>query len=79
MKIILPTDFLEIIKDKSLLLDTNFFIDAFLNPTEFGKFMNQLRENRIILLTLDVVRMEFLKGAPNDQKYKEKKNSLKKW
>jgi len=73
MKIIIPIDFFSNLKGVPLLLDTNVFIDAFLRPTEFGKFMNQLRENRITLVTLDAVRMEFLKGAPNEQKYKEKK------
>lgn len=76
MKILLPADLLSILKDSHLLLDTNVFIDTFLNPTEFGKFINQLRENRITLVTIDVVRFEFLKGAPNLQKHKEKEELI---
>ena len=72
MKIILPTDFLEIIKDKGLLLDTNFFIDAFLNSVEFGAFIKQLKDANVTLISLDVVKIEFLKGAVNTPKYKEK-------
>jgi predicted nucleic acid-binding protein len=52
------------------------FIDTSLNSTEFGKFINQLRENRITLVTIDAVRFEFLKGAPNLQKYKEKEELI---
>lgn len=59
MKIILPTDFLEIIKDKGLLLDTNFFIDAFLNSVEFGAFIKQLKDANVTLISLDVVKKEY--------------------
>lgn len=76
MKILIPTDLLSILKDAHLLLDTNVFIDTSLNSIEFGKFINQLKGNRTTLVTLDVVRFEFLKGAPNLQKYKEKEELL---
>lgn len=72
MKIITPPDFFQIFKEKHLLLDTSVFIDSFLNPTEFGKFFNKLKTNGATLVSLDVVKIEFLKGAIDSAKFKEK-------
>lgn len=72
MKIITPPDFLRIFKQVHILLDTSVFIDAFLNPVEFGKFFNNLKMQDNTLVSLDVVKIEFLKGAPNSEKYKQK-------
>lgn len=72
MKIIIPPDFLQILEGKHLLLDTCVFIDAFLNPTQFGEFFNKLRDADIVLVCIDVVKAEFLKGALSDLKYDEK-------
>lgn len=72
MKIIIPPDFLQILEEKHLLLDTNVFIDAFLNPVEFAEFFNKLHDADVVLVSLDVVKAEFLKGAANQAKYEEK-------
>lgn len=74
MKIIIPPDFFQILKDKHALLDTSVFIDAFLHSVEFGKFFNDLKTQRITLVSLDAVKIEFLKGAPNVEKYNQKKD-----
>lgn len=74
MKIITPPDFFQIFKDKHILLDTSVFIDAFLNPKSFGEFFNELKSNNTTLVTLDVVKIEFLKGAPNIEKYNQKRD-----
>lgn len=72
MKIIIPPDFFQTFKDKHILLDTSVFIDAFLNPVQFGEFFNNLRTQRTTLISLDVVKTEFLKGAPTVEKYNQK-------
>lgn len=76
MEIILPPDFLQILKDKFLLLDTCVFIDAFSHPSEFGKFFNKLKDNETSLLTIDDVITEFLKGSSTDTKFDEKKEFI---
>ena len=73
MKIITPSDFFQIFKNKHILLDTSVFIDAFLNPVRFGEFFNNLRAQETTLVSLDVVKTEFLKGAPTVEKYNQKK------
>ena len=73
MKIITPSDFFRTFKDFHILLDTSVFIDAFLNPVNFGEFFNNLRAQGTILVSLDVVKIEFLKGAPAVEKYNQKK------
>lgn len=73
MKIITPSDFFQIFKNKHILLDTSAFIDAFLNPVRFGEFFNNLRTQETTLVSLDVVKTEFLKGAPTVEKYNQKK------
>lgn len=72
MKIITPPDFFQTFRDTYLLLDTSAFIDAFLNPSEFGKFFNELKSHDATLLSLDSVKIEFLKGAPTAEKYNQK-------
>ena len=72
VEIILPTNLLSVIRGKYLLLDTSVFIDAFNHPSEFTEFLNDLRIQEVTLLTIDLVKIEFLKGAPDDDRYKEK-------
>lgn len=73
MKIVTPQDFLLILKNKFLLLDTSVFIDAQISPVEFDKFFNQLKENGTTLMTIDAVLLEFIKGAQDVKKLKEKR------
>lgn len=72
MRIITPPDFLQTFKDTHILLDTSVFIDSFLNPKEFGGLFNELKTQGTTLISLDVVKIEFLKGAPNIEKYRQK-------
>lgn len=72
IKIIPSTNFISVIKNKYLLLDTNVFIDTLLNPHSFFDFLNDLKKQQVTLSTIDMVKMEFLKGAPDEQKYIEK-------
>lgn len=74
MKIITPQGFFQTFKDKHILLDTSVFIDSFLHPAEFGQFFNSLRAQGSTLVSLDAVKIEFLKGAPNAEKYKQKED-----
>jgi len=74
MKIITPQDFFQLLKDTHVLLDTSVFIDAFLNSVEFGKFFNDLKTHGATLVSLGAVKTEFLKGAPNVEKYNQKKD-----
>ncbi|MBI2007529.1 MAG: hypothetical protein HYS83_02425 [Candidatus Blackburnbacteria bacterium] len=73
MQIIKPPDFLSVVNSKHVLLDTTVFIDAMLHPAEFANFFNELKDSEVTLVTLEVVVMEFVKGAANDIKFKEKK------
>lgn len=68
MKVVLPEDFLSILKNHHLLLDTSVFIDTSINNPEFEQFFNQLRRNNITIVTIDAAVAEFLKGAPDKQK-----------
>lgn len=74
MKIITPQDFFQAFKDKHILLDTSVFIDSFLHPAEFGEFFNSFKAQGATLVSLDAVKIEFLKGAPNKEKYKQKED-----
>lgn len=76
MKIIKSEGFLPIIKGKHLLLDTNVFIDALTKPTVFTEFFNELKQYDVTITTIDFVVVEFLKGAPNEQKNSEKKEFI---
>lgn len=78
MKIIKAPDLLQITSKKHLLLDTNVFIDAFSNPIEFATFFNELRDNYTTLVTLDLIRVEFVKGAFDEVRIKEKEEFLDK-
>ncbi len=76
MKIHQAPDFLSTTKGKHILLDTTFFIDAFLHPEAFAELTNQLRSNLCTLVTIKPVLHEFTKGAPNPEKLSEKEEFL---
>lgn len=76
MKIITAPGFLQTLKSSYLLLDTNVFIDAFHNPSEFGQFFNELKENEVTLVTVDAVQVEFTKGSSELIKFEEKNKFL---
>ncbi len=72
MKIITTPEFFQTLKGSFILLDTNIFIDAFHNPSEFGQFFKQLKENQINIVTIDAVQIEFTKGSSDITKLEEK-------
>lgn len=74
IEIIAPPNLISVVKNKHLLLDTNVFIDCSLNPQVFINFLNSLKQNQITLTTIDLVKIEFLKGAPELNKFKEKES-----
>lgn len=78
MKIVIPQEFFPTLKNSYLLLDTNVFIDAFHNPSEFGEFFNELKDNGVTLVTIDTVLIEFTKGSSEPKKLEEKKEYLEK-
>jgi len=78
MKIVIPQDLFSAIKNKHLLLDTNVFIDTSVHFNDFFNFISKLKGQNITLVTIDLVKIEFLKGAPTIQKYKEKNELIEK-
>lgn len=76
MRITIPEDFLPSIKNKHLLLDTCVFIDALLNPGEFGGLFETLRNNGIILVTIEPVLIEFVQGTFDEKKMNDKKEFI---
>lgn len=76
MKIIYPPRFFTELKDQHLLLDCSFFIDSSNHKIEFEEFISRCRENNITLVTLELVKAEFLKGSENSSKYDIKREFL---
>ena len=78
IKIVTSPDLISVVRNKHILLDTNVFIDCSLNPNVFIDFLNMLKNNQITLTTIDLVLIEFLKGASDIIKYNEKRDLAKK-
>lgn len=76
MDIIKAPNFLSQTKNKHLLLDTSIFIDGLINPSEFQKLFDELKDNKCALVTIVPVMVEFVKGAQNIQKFEIKKSYL---
>lgn len=72
MGLILPPNFLQSLKYKHLLLDTNVFIDGLLHPNDFSDFFGTLKANEVTLVTIDLVKIEFLRGSQDADTYKKK-------
>lgn len=64
--------FLTSLKEKHLLLDTNFFRDVAVKPTIYNDFINELKSSDVTLATIDLVKYELLKGSSNRDKYDAK-------
>lgn len=77
MKIHLPAEFLSKVKNKHILLDTSFFIDASLNPTRFEGLITNLQANQSVLVTIDAVLWEFYKGTKEASLLKIKRTLVK--
>lgn len=78
MGLVIPQDLFSTLRYKHLLLDTNIFIDALLHPSDFTDFFNKLKNAEITLATIDLVKIEFLRGAADDATYNQKEEVLKK-
>lgn len=74
MGLIIPLGLTSSLNNRHLLLDTNIFIDASKHPEDFADFFNILKKSNITVATIDCVRIEFLRGASNEDKYKEKES-----
>lgn len=72
MEIIYPPAFFPTLKSKHLLLDTNIFRDAALNPDAFNNFFFDLKKADVTITTIDLVKYEILKGSSNKIKYETK-------
>lgn len=73
MDIIKSSDFLSITENHYILLDTTVFIDALGAPAKFAKIFNELKDNGCILVTIECVLTEFIKGGADENKLKEKR------
>jgi predicted nucleic acid-binding protein len=75
MAIVTPPDFHSVLKDRYILLDTNFFIDA-INHPEVVELVNRLKDHGGTLVTIEPVVIEFLRGMQNESKYTEKQKLI---
>ena len=76
MKIIYSPKFFTDLRNQHLLLDCSFFIDSSSHKVEFEEFISLCRENNITLVTIELVKAEFLKGAESTSKYDIKRDFL---
>ena len=61
----------------SLIVDTNFFIDASYDEDIFGSIVNELRSNKIKLLTIAPVVLEFCRGTKTQNDLAKKQDLVK--
>lgn len=61
---------------KHLLVDTNFLIDVYKNPTVFEEILSFFLEEKIVLATIFPVVAEFLRGISILKDYRKKKEYL---
>ena len=73
MDIIKNSDFLSVTKNRHILLDTTVFIDASGSPVKFANLFNELKDNGCVLVTLECVLTEFIKGGSDEKKLEEKR------
>lgn len=76
MEIRKQAELLSTLKNKHLLLDTSVFIDTLKNISSFRQFINELKKSDVTIVTLDFIKIEFLKGAIDSKAYKEKEELI---
>ena len=76
MDIIKNLDFLSVTEDRHILLDTTVFIDASSSPVKFANLFNELKDNGCVLVTLECVVTEFIKGGADEKKLDEKRQYI---
>lgn len=69
-------DFLSIIRDKHILIDTNVLIDASIRPTEMLRFINKIKSEGATVCSTTFIEGEFLRGSQNSTKYDDKKTLI---
>lgn len=77
IKIIVGRDFIETVRGKFILLDTNIFIDS--STTTFKEHLVDFLQHKIeaTLFTIDTVYLEFVKGSQDDQVFLNRESFLK--
>jgi len=75
---LLTTKILNTIGTKSLLIDTNFLIDALRHSDEFRSLIDVLKNKEVKLSTSEFVLLEFFKGIDTKQHFVFKKNLYEK-
>jgi len=76
MEITTAAELLSTLKDKHLLIDTSVFIDTSKSPSEFRELISKLKSNGVVIVTLDVVKIEFLRGSIDSKSYKDKEELM---
>jgi len=65
LKSLLSPDLIEHIKNKTILLDTNAFIEGYSHPQEFSTLLDIITSQGCDLTTIEAVRLEFLSKNRN--------------
>lgn len=60
------------LRDKNILVDTNFLIDGYHYPDIFWDIISGLKSKGCTLFTIDAVKYEFMRGSQTIQNYKKK-------
>lgn len=76
MDIIYPATLISSLKNKHLLLDTNFLKDVVFKPTIYKTFISELKKSDVTLAVIDFVKYELLKGSSGITKYKEREEFI---
>lgn len=54
------------LNNSTILLDTNFFIDAFSKPKDFGELISSLKSSNVVLVCSGIVKFEFTRSKNFD-------------
>lgn len=69
---LLRPDVLEEIQGRSIILDTNAFVEGYSNPSEFSALLDELAQEECNVTTIDAVRIEFLSKNRSTQELHKK-------
>ena len=69
---LLRPDTVKEIQNKSIVLDTNTFVEGYSNPDEFSVLLSELAQEGCSVTTIDAVRIEFLSKNRNVQELSRK-------
>lgn len=61
------------LNNSTILLDTNFFIDAFSKPSDFVELISSLKAAKIALVSSSIVKFEFTRSKSLDVRQKKSK------